>query len=605
MGVQFRVLTTRLAWKMGYLAGWTGWGLALGITGAMSMTLPSAAQSGLTVVYPPDQHETTADRIFLIGTATAEHPVQVNGEIINHRSDDGHFAPSFPLQLGENTFTLSQGDDTLTLTVTRLSNVPVAPTGVAFAAGSLLPAVDIARQPNELICFSAIAPANARVAVNLAGSQIPLMAPSSAMVLPDNFAVLVGDNAPYAVPDAIQYEGCTQVETPGDLGLPQFQLTLDDQTITQSGSGRITVLPSTPLQVAEVINPAGTARTGPSTSHSRITPLPQGTRAAITGREGDWLRLDYGGWIRASETRIFDSTVPPRSLIRSARSQQVPGWTEVLFPLQVAVPVSLTQTADRLTLTLYNTTAQTDTIYFDTNPIVERMDWRPILPDQAEYTFHFRTDQQWGYKLRYDGTTLVLALRHPPQISPSNPLANTTILLDPGHGGEELGARGPTGYPEKDVNLVVSNLLRDELEARGATVVMTRDTDVAVSLRDRIDQINQVEPTLALSIHYNALPDNGDALNTAGIGAFWYDAQAHGLAEFLHNYLVENLDRPSYGVYWNNLALTRPHVAPTVLLELGFMINPTEFEWITDPDAQNQLVNTLADGIEAWLTLPR
>jgi N-acetylmuramoyl-L-alanine amidase len=71
---------------------------------------------------------------------------------------------------------------------------------------------------------------------------------------------------------------------------------------------------------------------------------------------------------------------------------------------------------------------------------------------------------------------------------------------------------------------------------------------------------------------------------------------------FLQNYLVKKLDRPSYGVYWNNLALTRPSAAPTVLLELGFMINPVEFEWITNPQEQKKLALTLADGITEWLT---
>jgi N-acetylmuramoyl-L-alanine amidase len=72
------------------------------------------------------------------------------------------------------------------------------------------------------------------------------------------------------------------------------------------------------------------------------------------------------------------------------------------------------------------------------------------------------------------------------------------------------------------------------------------------------------------------------------------------LAVFLHHYLVKTLDRPSYGVFWNNLALTRPTVAPAVLLELGFMINPTEFEWITNPQAQEQLADVLAEGITQW-----
>ncbi|MEL6556507.1 MAG: N-acetylmuramoyl-L-alanine amidase, partial [Cyanobacteria bacterium J06621_11] len=113
--------------------------------------------------------------------------------------------------------------------------------------------------------------------------------------------------------------------------------------------------------------------------------------------------------------------------------------------------------------------------------------------------------------------------------------------------------------------------------------------------------INETEPTMALSIHYNALPDAGDALNRQGIGMFWYYPQAHDLSVFLHDYLVEALDREPYGVYWNNLALTRPSVTPSVLLELGFMINPEEFEWITDENAQRELARTLAEGVEVWL----
>ena len=68
----------------------------------------------------------------------------------------------------------------------------------------------------------------------------------------------------------------------------------------------------------------------------------------------------------------------------------------------------------------------------------------------------------------------------------------------------------------------------------------------------------------------------------------------------MQDYLVKNLKRESAGVFWNNLALTRPHIAPSVLLELGFMINPDEFEWITDSQAQEQLASTLAQGISDW-----
>jgi N-acetylmuramoyl-L-alanine amidase len=112
--------------------------------------------------------------------------------------------------------------------------------------------------------------------------------------------------------------------------------------------------------------------------------------------------------------------------------------------------------------------------------------------------------------------------------------------------------------------------------------------------------INKEEPAIALSIHYNALPDNGDAENTKGFGTFWYHPQAHSLAIFLQNYVVKKLGKPDYGVFWNNLALTRPHVAPAVLLELGFMINPDEFEEIVNPQQQKKMANTLADGVTEW-----
>ncbi|MGD1941204.1 MAG: N-acetylmuramoyl-L-alanine amidase [Leptolyngbyaceae cyanobacterium] len=574
-------------------------GLGIGTLSSLTVMTPAIADSPLFLAYPPVEHQTSSDRIFLIGTADPNQPVLVNGEPIDYRSPAGHFAPTLPLELGENTLTLTQGDDSITVSVTRVPGVPVVSPELGYVVESLTPPVDMTRQAGELVCFSAIALPDAEIAVTWGSETIPLASVAEAVTLPPNSAVLTADNQPIAL-TTTAYEGCTIMPATGAGGSPTYTLAIAGEVITQTLPVAISRQPVTPFSVAIVTAESGVARTGPSTSYSRITPLPQGTRATVTGTEGDWLRLDYGGWIRASETTVDTAAAPPQSLIRSVTSKQISGWTEVRFPLQTPVPISIDQTADTLTLTLHNTNPQTDTIYFDADPVVERLDWQPVLPDRAQYRFQFR-GQQWGYKTRYEGTTLVLSLKHAPELA-DNSLAGSTILLDPGHGSEnDLGARGPTGYPEKDVNLVVSKLLRDELAARGATVVMTREGDDDLFPGDRVDIINQMEPTLALSIHYNALPDAGDALNTAGVGMFWYNAQAHDLSEFLHDYLVRELDRPSYGVYWNNLALTRPTVAPSVLLELGFMSNPDEFEWITDPDSQAELAVGLADAIALWL----
>ncbi len=184
---------------------------------------------------------------------------------------------------------------------------------------------------------------------------------------------------------------------------------------------------------------------------------------------------------------------------------------------------------------------------------------------------------------------------------PASQLAGIRVLLNPGHGGPETGAAGPTGVWAKDVSLTVSLLLREELLARGAVVVMTRETDQDVSLTDRQRLIAQSEPAIALTIHYTTVEEDGDAEGSQGIRSYWYHPQSQGAAMFLHNYLVERLGRASGGVFWNNLALTRPSEAPAVVLELGFMTHPEEFEWVTDEDAQRALAQVLADGIGAWL----
>ncbi|WP_414545804.1 N-acetylmuramoyl-L-alanine amidase [Nostoc sp. CCY0012] len=597
--------------------------LGLVISGCIvTSSVVTLAESPLLVVYPPNNHQTSAEKIFFIGTAPADGQVLINGKPIN-RSKAGHFAPSFPLEVGENLFTVRHQNQELQIQVTRRATQPELPQGLDFAKDSLTPAADIARLPGELICFSAIAPPNASVSVNLANQTITLAPQTQQVSLPSNAAALTGSNQPTAQFIPGKYEGCTTLPQPGfltygnnimpgavipdasknvDLGKPEFQLTLNGKTITQPGTGQIQILSPSNLQVAEVVVDAGVARTGPSTDYSRLTPLPHRTRASITGREGEWLRLDYGGWINSQETRTLPGAIPPHTTIRSVGYRRLSDATEIVFPLQVPVPISVQQGDNNFTLTLYNTTAQTDTIRLDDDPLISRLDWQQVAPGQAQYTFNLKKAQQWGYKLRYDNTTLVLALRHPPTIKRErrNPLSGIKILLDPGHGGKESGAIGPNGYTEKEVNLVVSKLLRDELVKLGATVVMTRDTDVEVSLGDRMAMIHRESPAIALSIHYNALPDSGDAENTKGIGTFWYHPQAHSLAIFMHNYLVKRLDRPSYGVFWNNLALTRPHAAPSVLLELGFMINPEEFEWIENPQEQQKLARAVADGVVEW-----
>ena len=86
-----------------------------------------------------------------------------------------------------------------------------------------------------------------------------------------------------------------------------------------------------------------------------------------------------------------------------------------------------------------------------------------------------------------------------------------TVVVDAGHGGDDPGAVG-AAYKEKDLNLAVARLLKAELEKRGLSVVMTKETDIFIPLLQRVNIADSAKAQLFISIHHNAAP--GDTAST-------------------------------------------------------------------------------------------
>ncbi len=183
-----------------------------------------AQEQSLKIAYPPPNHQTASDKIFFIGTAPPAGQVLFNGKVID-RSKSGHFAPSFPLQLGENLFNIRYQNQDIQLKVIRTANQPLLPPGLAFAPDSLTPAVDVAKLAGEPVCFSAVAAPNSTVSVKLGNLNIPLVSQPPQAQLPASNAVLTGKNQPITQTDTSKYAGCTSIATVEkdlDLGSPNF-----------------------------------------------------------------------------------------------------------------------------------------------------------------------------------------------------------------------------------------------------------------------------------------------------------------------------------------------------------------------------------------------
>jgi len=172
----------------------------------------------------------------------------------------------------------------------------------------------------------------------------------------------------------------------------------------------------------------------------------------------------------------------------------------------------------------------------------------------------------WAELMRQSATTPPIT---PPPVVP--PPSQFTIVLDPGHGGDDPGAVF-AGRREKDDCLRLALAVQNLLTAQGQRVVMTRSNDIAVSLTARSAIANQNNANIFVSIHRNA------STNTAANGVENYvftSAPTRSLV-YAHNVLNEVVDagvQNNRGVIRANFAVLRNTNAPAMLLEMGFITN--------------------------------
>ena len=560
------------------------------------------------LIYPPQDHTTVSPSIFFIGTAPADTQVTINGQDI-HRSPAGHFAPRFPLAIGSNQFTFelrsSQGEtQQFVRQVTRRSPVRTPPAATGILADTIQPSSQLWRQAGEIACFEAIGTPNATVSVRLWDSAIPLTEQTSDTSLPAANAILTGPaNANPLVQPGL-YRGCVQLPTSkaGQETIPQIVLESQGTTVSKP-TAALRVLDPEETLVARAKTDNAIVRNGPSSNYIRYSPWPEGTQAQIVGREDDWLRTAADRWIASAEADIVAAEEPPTSAIGSTQLTRNGEWTELRLPMTVQLPYNVTEEPGRIILDVDGASLQTDFFKLEADdPLIEHVSWSQESADRVRYVLHLTRDYAWGYDASYEGTTLLLRVRHSPDVDASNPLQGLRVAIDPGHGGAgDLGTRGHTGYAEKDLVLALGQKLSSLLQQQGAEVLMTRTTDTFVPLADRAKLQTDREPHLFISLHYNALPDSGNAEATRGIGSFWYFPHSRPLAKALHLDLVRDLGQPDYGHFFSSLAVIRATTCPSVLLELGFAIHPEEFELISTPTHQQKTAEAIARSLKTYV----
>ncbi len=218
------------------------------------------------------------------------------------------------------------------------------------------------------------------------------------------------------------------------------------------------------------------------------------------------------------------------------------------------------------------------------------------------------------------------------------------VAIDPGHGGEDPGAIGPTGLKEKDVVLAIAMQLRERLNAKpGVRVLMTRDSDFFVPLGDRVKKAERVQADLFVSIHADAFftPEargasvfalsQGGASSAAarwmanrenqsdqvgGVSVKVKDAQVmRALLDMSTTAQIKDSLRVGDEVLSRigkvgklhrgrveqaSFAVLKAPAIPSILVETAFISNPQEEDKLRDPDYQHRLVEALFTGIDRY-----
>lgn len=183
------------------------------------------------------------------------------------------------------------------------------------------------------------------------------------------------------------------------------------------------------------------------------------------------------------------------------------------------------------------------------------------------------------------------------------------IVVDPGHGGQDVGAVGFNGSYEKDINLEISKKLIKGLESRGYNVISTRESDEYVDNLERARLANRNSPHLFLSIHCNSMENN---ISIHGAQVLHYPDRLASpnnqtnsfLAQTMLDSIVNNTGANDKGIVERkDLIVLNQTNMQALVIECGFLSNRNEEKLLSKERYQNKVVDSIISGVDNYFAL--
>ncbi len=566
----------------------------------------------VTIIYPRDnQTIASVDSEFVFGNTVPGASLRINGAKVAVHSGGG-FLAFIPVNRGQNSIkavSILQGDTAIAqikINVGQAFDFSASP----FIRGSMNPSGRTVLTGSDELEFSVKIKSNGQGYCRFKDSQhwLPLNIISNTLSEENAFGAM-----PVSV-DSSMLNNCIGYLPLSDLRDSSriYLLYLDKSDscfgdpfgLDPTDSSDFFVVKSIPgeSRVVTVIDRPRIVRLAPAKGYLLVN-QPPGVRFAYAGETPDYYRVqlaeNYYGYIKKTDSKLSPPNIAkPQGEVSTIVANDFPDRVEISMAFGDLLPFRITEQGDILAVDIYGLRSNVDWIRQNgTQKYLKQIWWTQIQKDIFHLQLRWHGEQFWGYRGRYENGKFILTVKKKPKIGAKNhPLDGLRIMLDPGH-SKDSGAVGPTGFAEKDANLLIARQLKSILESRGATVLITRTGNEDVPLSNRPDTITKENVDISVSIHNNALPDGINPFKNNGTSAYYYFPQSRALAEKILQRMISATKLPDHGLYYGNLALTRIENCPAVLIECAFMMIPEQEAKLKSSDFRHTIAKAIADGI--------
>ncbi len=223
--------------------------------------------------------------------------------------------------------------------------------------------------------------------------------------------------------------------------------------------------------------------------------------------------------------------------------------------------------------------------------------YNPELSDTSVYTLNILKPKRYYYNVTLQDGAYTFKVSEVPKT-----YEGCTIVVDAGHGGSQNGAMGCLGDAEKDINLKIALELQQLLKQKGANVVMTRECDGMITLKDRIKIAKVNEADIYLSIHMNSIGNVAFSHSKhRGTGIYYFNRNSKELSEILLKSITKSAGTKKNGIKTASFAVIRPASYVGVLIETAYMINPSDTLLYTQENFARNVAEGIINGLDEFI----